>query len=44
MDEDFLSCLEMTFPEICTGISIGLDRVLMKITNSSSLKEISPYS
>jgi lysyl-tRNA synthetase class 2 len=44
LDEDFLSCLEMTFPEICTGISIGLDRVLMKITNSSSLKEISPYS
>ncbi len=43
IDEDFLSCLEMGFPEICTGISIGLDRVLMKITNSPSLKEISPY-
>lgn len=42
LDEDFLSCLEEGIPEAC-GISIGLDRLLMKILNASSLQEISPY-
>lgn len=43
IDEDFLSCLELGFPKKCTGISLGLDRLLMKILGKTSLIEISPY-
>lgn len=43
IDEDFLSCLELGFPKKCTGISLGLDRLLMKILGKNRLNEVSPY-
>ncbi|EMY70556.1 amino acid--tRNA ligase-related protein [Leptospira vanthielii] len=42
MDEDFLRCLEDGFPE-CAGISIGMDRLLLKLSGKHGLGEISPY-
>ncbi|TGK92911.1 elongation factor P--(R)-beta-lysine ligase [Leptospira brenneri] len=42
MDEDFLSSLENGFPE-CAGISIGMDRLLLKLSGKHGLGEISPY-
>ncbi len=43
LDENFLRCLEMGMPE-GSGISLGLDRLLMKILGKQSLREVSPYS
>ncbi|MCC5813494.1 MAG: EF-P lysine aminoacylase GenX [Leptospira sp.] len=43
IDEDFLGCMEIGIPE-CTGVSIGLDRLLMKILGKTSLRETSPYT
>ncbi|TGM45520.1 amino acid--tRNA ligase-related protein [Leptospira vanthielii] len=42
MDENFLRCLEDGFPE-CAGISIGMDRLLLKLSGKHGLGEISPY-
>jgi lysyl-tRNA synthetase class 2 len=42
MDEDFMRCMEIGLPE-SAGISIGLDRLLMKILGKHSLNEVSPY-
>lgn len=42
MDEDFLRCLENGFPE-CAGISIGMDRLLLKLSGKHGLGGISPY-
>ncbi|MBM9547570.1 elongation factor P--(R)-beta-lysine ligase [Leptospira sp. 201903074] len=42
IDEDFLHCLETGFPD-CAGISIGMDRLLLKLAGKHGLGEISPY-
>ncbi|TGK54360.1 elongation factor P--(R)-beta-lysine ligase [Leptospira kanakyensis] len=42
MDEDFLLSLENGFPS-CAGISIGMDRLLLKLSGKHGLSEISPY-
>ncbi|MDF3819575.1 elongation factor P--(R)-beta-lysine ligase, partial [Leptospira sp. 96542] len=42
MDLDFLHALANGFPE-CSGISIGLDRLILKLANKSDLAEVSPY-
>ncbi|MGJ4748089.1 EF-P lysine aminoacylase EpmA [Leptospira sp. SA-E8] len=40
--EEFLQALEKGIPE-CSGISIGLDRLLMVLLGRNSLSEVSPY-
>ncbi|TGK03823.1 EF-P lysine aminoacylase GenX [Leptospira semungkisensis] len=40
--EEFLQALEKGLPE-CSGVSIGLDRLLMVLLGCTSLKEVSPY-
>ncbi|EIE01125.1 EF-P lysine aminoacylase EpmA [Leptospira licerasiae] len=40
--EEFLQALERGIPE-CSGISIGLDRLLMVLLGRNSLSEVSPY-
>lgn len=42
MDEDFLGSLGNGFPD-CSGISIGMDRLILKLSGKNGLKEISPY-
>lgn len=42
MDESFLKSLENGFPD-CAGISIGMDRLLLKLSGKHGLSEISPY-
>ncbi|TGK01758.1 EF-P lysine aminoacylase GenX [Leptospira langatensis] len=42
MHEEFLLALEKGLPE-CSGVSIGLDRLLMVLLGCSSLAEVSPY-
>ncbi|TGK83243.1 elongation factor P--(R)-beta-lysine ligase [Leptospira noumeaensis] len=42
MDEDFLLSLGSGFPD-CAGISIGMDRLLLKLSGKHGLSEISPY-
>lgn len=42
MDEDFLQALGNGFPD-CSGISIGMDRLLMKLMGKQSIGEVSPY-
>lgn len=42
MDENFLHCLEKGFPD-CAGISIGMDRLLLKLSGKHGLGDISPY-
>ncbi|MGJ4789224.1 EF-P lysine aminoacylase EpmA [Leptospira koniambonensis] len=40
--EEFLQALERGIPE-CSGVSIGLDRLLMVLLGRNSLSEVSPY-
>ncbi|MCG6146321.1 amino acid--tRNA ligase-related protein [Leptospira bandrabouensis] len=42
LDEDFLGCLENGFPN-CSGISIGMDRLILKLSGKNGLNEVSPY-
>ncbi|TGL88366.1 elongation factor P--(R)-beta-lysine ligase [Leptospira congkakensis] len=42
IDEDFLLSLGNGFPS-CAGISIGMDRLLLKLSGKHGLGEISPY-
>ncbi|PJZ76533.1 EF-P lysine aminoacylase EpmA [Leptospira neocaledonica] len=42
LHEEFLQALERGIPE-CSGISIGLDRLLMVLLGRNSLSEVSPY-
>ncbi|TGL62568.1 amino acid--tRNA ligase-related protein [Leptospira jelokensis] len=42
IDEDFLTALGDGFPN-CSGISIGVDRLALKLLGGKSLKEVSPY-
>ncbi|MCZ8343767.1 MAG: elongation factor P--(R)-beta-lysine ligase [Leptospira sp.] len=42
IDEDFLSCLGEDFPN-ASGISIGMDRLILKLIAKQRLAEISPY-
>ncbi|TGM06494.1 amino acid--tRNA ligase-related protein [Leptospira jelokensis] len=42
IDEDFLTALGDGFPN-CSGISIGVDRLALKLFGKKSLKEVSPY-
>ncbi|KAF3983793.1 MAG: EF-P lysine aminoacylase GenX [Methylococcales symbiont of Hymedesmia sp. n. MRB-2018] len=41
-DPYFLDALSAGLPE-CSGIALGLDRLLMILTNSNSLKEVMPF-
>ncbi|TGN19119.1 amino acid--tRNA ligase-related protein [Leptospira idonii] len=43
IDEDFLSVLESGMFPGSSGISLGLDRILMKLAGAEGLKQISPY-
>ncbi|TGL20995.1 elongation factor P--(R)-beta-lysine ligase [Leptospira yanagawae] len=42
IDEDFVTALGKGFPD-CSGISIGMDRLALKLTGKKSLSEVSPY-
>lgn len=42
MDEDFLGSLENGFPD-CAGISIGMDRLILRLIGKHGLGDISPY-
>lgn len=42
IDEDFISCLGEDFPT-ASGISIGMDRLILKLIGKQTLREISPY-
>ncbi|TGM77688.1 elongation factor P--(R)-beta-lysine ligase [Leptospira mtsangambouensis] len=42
MDEDFLRSLENGFPD-CAGISIGMDRLILRLSGKHGLGDISPY-
>ncbi|PKA23052.1 amino acid--tRNA ligase-related protein [Leptospira levettii] len=42
MDEDFLEALGNGFPN-CSGISIGMDRLILKLLGKNGLREVSPY-
>ena len=42
IDEDFLTALGNGFPN-CSGISIGLDRLALKLFRKNTLAEVSPY-
>jgi lysyl-tRNA synthetase, class II len=41
-DYDYLTAMEHGFPPTC-GIAIGIDRLVMMITNADNLKEIIPF-
>jgi elongation factor P--(R)-beta-lysine ligase len=43
LDERFLAALEFGLPD-CAGVAIGLDRLLMLLTNSTSLDEVLAFS
>jgi lysyl-tRNA synthetase class 2 len=43
IDEDFMEVLSNgTFPD-CSGVSLGLDRIFMKLLGQVSLRKMSPY-
>jgi lysyl-tRNA synthetase class 2 len=42
LDEDFLNALGGEFPDV-SGISIGMDRLILRLLEFQKLKEISPY-
>lgn len=42
IDEDFVTALGNGFPN-CSGISIGMDRLALKLTGKNSLSDVSPY-
>ncbi|OGG30037.1 lysine--tRNA ligase [Candidatus Gottesmanbacteria bacterium RIFCSPLOWO2_01_FULL_49_10] len=41
-DDDYLEAIEHGFPPTC-GIAIGVDRLVMLLTNAKSIKEVVPF-
>lgn len=43
IDEDFLQALQSGLPE-CAGIALGVDRLIMLLTDSKDISEVAPFT